>query len=74
MTDKYFVYPDAGDQLWTPTSPDPMPLMDCMKSIQHLTTILQMQGHWRGDRGQMVPLPQVRFTIQHADYISDTIP
>jgi hypothetical protein len=68
MKDEYLVYPDAGDGLWCPTSPEPLTLEEALQSVRNYTRLMQSQGYWRDSRGQSVPYSQVRFVIEHADY------
>jgi len=73
MSEKYFVYPDAGDGLWAPTSPESLTLDEALQSVNNFATLIKVQGHWRDCRGQSVPASQVRFVIQHEDFISNNL-
>jgi hypothetical protein len=68
---KYFVYPEAGDDLWVPASPEPVTLDEALESVETFITLMAVQGHWRDCRGEAVPASQVRFVIEHQDFVSN---
>lgn len=74
MSDKsYFVFPDAGDGFYCSTTPEPLTIPQVKKNLEGYVELMRLQGGWVNSKGQKIAPSQVRFVIQHKDFIAENL-